>query len=135
MVNKVILIGNLGKDPEIKNFENSSKASFSLATNEVYRDRQTGERKTITEWHNIVVWGKQAEIAQKYLHKGSKVYIEGKITSRKYQDKDGVERYISEIKVDNFQMLDSLSDGQQQNPGTATGPDYNTPDPGDDLPF
>lgn len=133
MVNKVILIGNLGKDPEVKNFENNSKASFSLATNEVYRDRQTGERKTITEWHNIVVWGKQAEIAQKYLHKGSKVYIEGKIGSRKYQDKDGVDRFITEIKVDNFQMLDPIGESTSQGNKLPSEPEYNTPD--DDLPF
>ncbi|MBK8842546.1 MAG: single-stranded DNA-binding protein [Saprospiraceae bacterium] len=115
MVNKVILIGNLGKDPEIRQFENNSVANFSLATSETYVDK-TGERKTLTEWHNISIWGKGAEIVEKYLKKGSKVYIEGKITYRKYQDKDGVDRYSTDIKADTFKFLDS----KESNPSGAT---------------
>lgn len=88
-VNKVILIGHLGKDPEVRNFEGGNMtAKFSLATTESYRDK-TGNRVESTEWHNIVLWSKLAEVASKYLHKGSQVYIEGKIRNRSYDDKDG----------------------------------------------
>lgn len=129
MVNKVILIGNLGKDPEIKRFENSAVANFSLATSETYTDKN-GERQTLTEWHNIVVWGRQAEIAEQYLHKGSKVYVEGKITNRKYQDKEGNDRFITEIKVDQFKMLDP-----KEGPATPPTPPPPPESKGDDLPF
>lgn len=139
MVNKVILIGNLGRDPEVKQFDNNSKASFSLATNETYKDRATGERKTLTEWHNIVMWGRQAEIAQQFLKKGSKVYIEGKITSRKYTDSNNQERFITEIKVESFQMLDSRDSGlptdYPDSKGAASKPDYGPENADDDLPF
>lgn len=130
MVNKVFLIGNLGGDPETKAFENNSVTRFSLATNETYTDR-TGEKKTVTEWHNIVVWGKQGEIAQNYLKKGSKVFIEGKITNRKYTDKDNVERYTTEIVVNNFKMLDS----REQTSGGSSSPAMDITDDADDLPF
>jgi len=146
MVNKVILIGNLGKDPEVRNFENNSVANFSLATSETYTDKN-GERQTLTEWHNISVWGRGAETVQKYLKKGSKVYIEGKITYRKYQDKDGVDRYTTDIKADTFKFLDSAGGNntqggenfgnpqqqQQQQQNKPSTPDYNSD--GDDLPF
>jgi single-strand DNA-binding protein len=139
MVNKVILIGNLGRDPEVKQFENNSKASFSLATNETYKDRVTGEKKTLTEWHNIVMWGRQAEIAQQFLKKGSKVYIEGKITSRKYTDSNNQERFITEIKVDSFQMLDARDSmppmENQDYKGGASKPDFSPENQDDDLPF
>lgn len=118
MVNKVILVGNLGKDPEIKQFENNAVARFSLATNETYTDRN-GVRQTNTEWHNLAVWGKLAEIAQKYLHKGSKIYAEGRIATRKYTDANNVERSITEIVVENFKMLDSK---ESDNQGTYTPP-------------
>lgn len=141
MVNKVILIGNLGKDPEVRQFENNSVANFSLATSETYTDK-TGEKKTLTEWHNVSVWGKGAEVVEKYLKKGSKVYIEGKITYRKYQDKDGVDRYTTDIKADTFKFLDSREGGNNQGGGfnpaessssTQKEPDYNSD--ADDLPF
>ena len=142
MFNKVILIGNLGKDPEIRQFENNSVANFSLATSETYVDK-TGERKTLTEWHNISIWGKGAEIVEKYLKKGSKVYIEGKITYRKYQDKDGVDRYSTDIKADTFKFLDSKesnpsggneynSNSTQSNQPSQAAPNYTD---ADDLPF
>ena len=96
-VNKAILIGHLGKDPEIRNFESGATlATFSMATTESYKDKTTGEKKEITEWHNIVLWRGLAEIAAKYLHKGDMVYIEGKIRTRSYE-KDGVTKYITEI--------------------------------------
>ena len=143
MVNKVILIGNLGKDPEVRQFENNSVANFSLATSETYTDK-TGEKKTLTEWHNISVWGRGAEVVEKYLKKGSKVYIEGKITYRKYQDKDGIDRYSTDIKADTFKFLDSRESGGNQGGEpydggeTKSGAKPSEPDYGsdaDDLPF
>ena len=105
-VNKVILIGNLGKDPEVRHLENGTAvANFSMATSESYKDRSSGERKTITEWHNIVLWRGLAEIAEKYLKKGDQVYIEGKLKTRSWEDKDGNTRYTTEVVGDNMTML------------------------------
>lgn len=104
-VNKVILIGNLGKDPEVRHLESGVPvASFSIATSESYNDKNTGERKTVTEWHNIVLWRGLAEVAEKYLHKGDQVYIEGKLRTRQWE-KDGVTRYTTEIVGENLTML------------------------------
>ena len=105
--NKVQLIGNLGNAPEVKNTENGKKlARFSMATNETYRGR-TGEKVTETTWHNVVAWGKVAEIAEKFLTKGKEVAIEGKLVNRSYTDKDGIERYITEIQVSELLMIGS----------------------------
>lgn len=99
MYNKVLLIGNLGRDPEVKNFESGSKvASFSLATNENYQNKE-GEWVQATEWHEIVCWGILAERAERDFNKGSLVFIEGKLTTRKWQDKDGNDRYTTEVKA------------------------------------
>lgn len=96
-VNKVILVGNLGKDPEVRHLDNGrAVANFSIATSEVYKNRE-GERVTNTEWHNVVLWTPLAEVAEKYLKKGGQVYIEGKLTTRSYDDKDGVKRYVTEV--------------------------------------
>ncbi len=96
-VNKVILLGNLGKDPEIRHLENGrAVTNFPLATSETYKTRE-GERVTKTEWHNVVLWTPLAEIAEKYLKKGGQVYIEGKLTTRSWDDKDGVKRYTTEV--------------------------------------
>ena len=104
--NKVQLIGNLGNAPEIKNLEDGKKvANFSLATNERYRNA-SGEKITETTWHNLVAWGKVAEIAEKYLLKGSEVIIEGKFINRSYTDKDGVKKYVSEVQVNELLLLD-----------------------------
>ena len=104
-VNKVILVGRLGKDPEVRNLENGTTvANFTLATSESYKDRTSGEKKEITEWHNIVVWRALAEITQKYLHKGDMVYIEGKLRTRSWE-KEGVTRYTTEVVADNMTML------------------------------
>lgn len=106
MINKVTLIGNLGRDPEVRHFENGSVvAKFSLATNENYRDKE-GEWQTNTEWHDIVVWRSLAERAEKTLKKGSLVYIDGKLTHRKYQDKEGNDRYITEVVANTFRLLE-----------------------------
>ncbi|HYG20274.1 MAG TPA: single-stranded DNA-binding protein [Ohtaekwangia sp.] len=110
-VNKVILVGRLGKDPEVRNLDNGAVvANFSMATSESYKDRTTGEKKEVTEWHNIVLWRGLAEIAQKYLHKGDMVFIEGKLRTRSWE-KDGVTRYTTEIVGDNMTMLSPKSGG------------------------
>ena len=106
-INKVILIGNLGRDPEMRYTPNSiAVCSFSVATSETYKDKNSGERITQTEWHNIVLWRGLAETSEKYLRKGSKVYIEGKLKTRKWDDKQGITRYSTEIVADVMQMLD-----------------------------
>lgn len=112
-VNKAILIGHLGKDPDTKTFPNGgSVTNTSLATSESWIDKTSGERKEATEWHNLVFNGKLSDVASQYLRKGSKVYVEGKIRTRKYE-KNGEDRYITEIVVFDMQMLDSKKDGDQ----------------------
>jgi len=114
-VNKVILVGVLGKDPETKTFANGgSLTQFSIATSETWTDKNTGERKEQTEWHNIVLQNKLGEIAQQYLRKGSKVYIEGSLNTRKWTDQNGQERYTTQIKGQQMQMLDSANGNNQQ---------------------
>ena len=103
--NKVQLIGNLGKAPEIKTLDGGKKlARFSVATNESYKDAK-GEKVTETQWHNVVAWGKVAEIAEKYLTKGSEVALEGKLMNRNYTDKEGVKKYVTEVQVNEILML------------------------------
>jgi single-strand DNA-binding protein len=110
-VNKVILVGRLGRDPETRyTGGGQAVANFSLATDESYKDKN-GERQKRTEWHKIVVWGKQAEIAQQYLKKGSLIFIEGRIQSREWQDKEGQKRTSFEIVANNFRMLGSRAEG------------------------
>jgi single-strand DNA-binding protein len=110
-VNKVILVGRLGRDPETRyTGGGQAVANFSIATDETYKDKN-GERQKRTEWHKIVVWGKQAEIAQQYLKKGSLIFIEGRIQSREWQDKEGQKRTSFEIVASNFRMLGSRADG------------------------
>ena len=117
-VNKVILIGNLDKDPEVRFTQTGSAvANFSIATSEQWNDRD-GKRQERTEWHNIVVWGKQGELCGQYLSKGRQVYVEGSIRSRKYTDKDGIERTAYEIRADQMQML-----GSRQGMGSPSGDD------------
>ncbi|MEJ0031211.1 MAG: single-stranded DNA-binding protein [Bacteroidota bacterium] len=117
-VNKVILVGRLGKDPEIRNLENgASVANFTMATSETYKDKTTGDRKEVTEWHNIVLWRGLADIAAKYLHKGDMIYVEGKLRTRSWE-KEGVTRYTTEIIGDNMTMLST----QRSNNG---GSNYN----------
>ncbi|WP_020677183.1 single-stranded DNA-binding protein [Geopsychrobacter electrodiphilus] len=111
-VNKVILVGNLGKDPELRYTPaGAAVATFSLATTERYKDRD-GNRQEKTEWHNIVAWRQLAEICGKYLHKGKQIYIEGKIQTRSYDDRDGNKKYITEIVADQMHMLGSKTDDQ-----------------------
>lgn len=128
-VNKVILVGNLGKDPEVKYLDNGvAVANFSLATTENYKNKQ-GERVSQTEWHNIVLWRGLAEVAEKYLKKGSSIYIEGKIKNRKWEDKDGNTRYNTEILGDNMTMLGTKPITEETSLKT------NTQETNDDLPF
>lgn len=132
-VNKVILVGNLGKDPEIKTFESGKKsASFSLATTESFKNKD-GQKIENTEWHNIVVWGTLADICEKYLKKGSQIYLEGKIKTRTWEDKSGTKKYITEIFADTIQFL-SKND-KSENGNSTKQENTSTPDESDDLPF
>ncbi|MCG6867359.1 MAG: single-stranded DNA-binding protein [Gammaproteobacteria bacterium] len=111
-INKVILIGNLGADPEVRySPSGSAVANLRLATTDSWRDRQSGEQQERTEWHRVVMFGKLGEIAGEYLHKGSKVYIEGRLQTRKWQGQDGQDRYTTEIVANDMQMLDSRGGG------------------------
>lgn len=113
-VNKVILLGNLGKDPEIRSLEGGAKvAKFPLATSETYKDK-AGNKVEQTEWHNVVVWRGLAEIAEKYLRKGNSVFIEGKIRTRSWDDKDGNKKYTTEIVADNLTLVGGKRDDQNQ---------------------
>jgi single-strand DNA-binding protein len=116
-VNKAILVGRLGRDPETKYTASGQAVSnFSLATDETYKDKN-GERQKKTEWHRIVVWGKQAEIAQQYLKKGSLIYLEGRIQTREWQDKENQKRSTTEINVSNFRMLGGRAEGASASGG------------------
>ncbi|MGU5721599.1 single-stranded DNA-binding protein [Aeromonas hydrophila] len=149
-INKVILIGNLGQDPEIRYTSGGMAiATLSLATSESWRDKQTGEQKERTEWHRVVLVGKLAEVAGQYLKKGSQVYVEGKLQTRKWQDQSGQDRYTTEVQVDSFtgvlQMLGGNGGGKQHGASgqprptqqPAQSPAYTKPpiDYDDDLPF
>lgn len=113
-INKVILIGNLGADPEVRYMpQGGAVANMTIATSESWTDKATNERKEQTEWHRVVIYQRLAEIAGEYLRKGSKVYIEGKLKTRKWTDKDGIERYTTEIVANELQMLDGRGEGQQ----------------------
>lgn len=116
-VNKVILVGNLGRDPEIKVFPSGDQiANVTIATTDKWKDKATGEQREAAEWHNLVFIGRQAEIAGQYLKKGSQIYVEGSIRTRKWQDKDGNDRYTTEIRVGNMQMLGGRPGGEQPAP-------------------
>lgn len=145
-VNKVILIGNLGKDPEVRHLENGAVvANFPIATSEVYTDRTTGQKVENTDWHDIVVWRGLAEIVEKYVRKGQKVYIEGKLKKRSWQDKEGNTRYTTEVVADELTILsrpETIRSDESSAPYSSQG----TPEPptrvddimqkdNDDLPF
>lgn len=143
-VNKVILIGNLGADPEVKSTPSNVKvANFNVATTESWTDAKSGERQERTEWHRIVLWRKLAEIAGQYLKKGSKIYVEGKLQTRSWDDQNGQKRYMTEVVADQMQMLDSRGEGGSSysasnpvsEPGAAPSPDFSAGGDDDDLPF
>ena len=122
-VNKVILIGNLGADPDVRYMQNGDAvANVSIATSETWRDKQTGERQERTEWHRVVFFGKTAETVKQYLHKGSKVYVEGKLRTRKWQTQEGQERYTTEVVVDMTGTMQMLDGRQGVDMGTSEFP-------------
>lgn len=134
-VNKVILVGHLGKDPEIRRFEGGTvKASFPLATSESYTNK-SGEKVEQTEWHNVVFWGPIADVIEKYLSKGKQVYVEGKIRTRSWDDKDGNKRYTTEINGESMTMLGRKGEGENSSPERFNSPESMTNDSSDDLPF
>jgi len=146
-VNKVILVGNVGKDPEVKHLDsNASVANFTLATSDHYTNK-SGEKVTTTEWHNIVCWSSLASLAENYIRKGSQIYVDGKIRTRSYDAQDGSKRYITEILADTIQLLGRKNDGTTPEGNKASQPSvvseplnntnaYSNDDKeGDDLPF
>jgi single-strand DNA-binding protein len=137
-LNKVMLIGNLGKDPEVRyTTSGQGVASFSIATTEKFKNK-SGDMEERTEWHNVVLWGKLAEIAKDYLSKGKTVYIEGRLQTRKWQDKDGRDRYTTEIVGDKMQMLSPKGGGGGGRSGSEPVAAYDDPvgyNQEDDIPF
>ena len=119
MINKVILIGNLGSAPEVKNTQSSTVATLSVATSRAWKDKE-GQKHDETEWHRVIVWGATAEFCGKYLSKGSKVYVEGRLQTRKWKDNSGVDRYTTEIVAESVQNLSPRSDAQEQPPTPQT---------------
>ncbi len=149
-VNKVILIGNLGNDPEVRYTPNGNAvANVTLATSMTWRDKQTGELQERTEWHRIVFFNRLAEIVGEYLHKGSKIYVEGSLRTRKWQDKSGIDRYTTEVIANEMHMLDSrhhsnsnqagneADSSSKEKSGTtqASSPTEGSPEFDDDIPF
>ena len=139
-VNKVILIGNLGKDPEMRYFpDGTAVANFSIATSDEWKDKDTGEKKERTEWHRIVAFGKLGEICGEYLSKGKQVYIEGRIQTRDWEDQNGVKRYTTEIVANQMLMLGGRDSGDAaRNQGSPAKDFQGPPGPGfedDDIPF
>ena len=144
-VNKVILVGNLGADPEVRYTQSGSPvANLRIATSERWKDKQSGEPQERTEWHRVVLFGKLGEIAEQYLKKGSQVYIEGRLQTRKWQGQDGQDRYSTEVVGNDMQMLggrggsgggSSSSSNGYDNSGGASGPSGGAPLEDDDIPF
>lgn len=143
-INKVILVGNLGQDPEVRyTASGAAIANLSLATTESWRDKQTGENKDKTEWHRVVMFNRLGEIAGEYLRKGSQVYIEGKLQTRKWQDKSGQDRYTTEIVANEMQMMGGAGGGQTgggsqaprkaPSPAQSSGPEPSMMPPADDF--
>lgn len=122
-VNRVTLVGNLGGDPETR-YTNSGSAvtNFTLATSETWKDKDTGQPREDTEWHRVVMFGRLAEISGEYLKKGSKVYIEGSLKTRKWEDREGIERYTTEIRATEMQMLDSRASAEREQREAAIQP-------------
>lgn len=122
-VNKAIIVGNLGRDPEVRTFPNGDRvANVTIATTDKWKDKQTGEQKEATEWHRVVFIGRLAEVVSEYLKKGSQVYVEGSIRTRKWTDKDGTEKYSTEIRADQMQMLGSREAQPSSQPRSAPKP-------------
>ena len=134
-VNKAVLLGNLGKDPELRKLDDGrAVANFSIATSETYKNK-AGEKVTNTEWHNVVLWSPLAEIAESYLKKGSQVYIEGKISNRSYEDKDGVKKYVSEVVGRDLRLLGRAPESNESAPAPSPDQEKKESVQEDDLPF
>ena len=139
-LNRVMLIGNLGRDPELKATPSGSQvATFSIATNRKWKDKN-GELQEETQWHNIVAWGPQAEFLATYLKKGSRLYVEGRLTHRSWEDQSGQKRYMTEVVVENFVPLDAPPEGgrgakREPVPPPPEPPDVSGPTDGEDVPF
>lgn len=148
-VNKVMLIGNLGRDPEVRSMQNGSKvANLSIATSDSWKDKNTGERREKTEWHRVVIFGNLADIAERYLKKGSKVYVCGQLQTRKWQNKDGQDQYSTEVVLQGYGGELTMLDGRGEGGGGAGGGGYGASEPSsggwdsgppndmdDDIPF
>ena len=147
-VNRVILVGNLGRDAELRYTPaGAAVANFSIATTETWTDKNTGQRQEHTEWHRVDLWGKRAEALQQYLTKGLKIYVEGSLRTRQWEDRDGNKRYSTDIRADRIEFLDRRgegggrrTDGEARNQSPAPAPDEGTPDGApdlteDDIPF
>ena len=151
-INKVILVGNLGKDPEVRSLANGSQVTrITIATSESWTDKQSGQKQERTEWHRVVFFNRLAEIAGEYLKKGSKVYVEGSLQTRSWEDQQGVKKYATEIKANEMQMLDSkgsvdnFASPERAQPAHTRAKDHYTPEAGnqaqaveafdDDIPF
>ncbi len=139
-INKVIIVGNLGQDPETRYMPSGAAVTnFTVATNESWKDKQTGEQKDRTEWHRVAMFGRLAEVAAEYLRKGSQVYIEGKLRTRKWQDRDGKDRYTTEIIADEMQMLGGRGGGSapmsSESAPVSASPQPPADDFDDDIPF
>jgi len=139
-VNKVILVGNVGRDPEVRYTNQLAVCTLAIATSETFKNKN-GERETRTEWHNVVLWRSLAEVAEKYVRKGSQLYIEGRLRTRSWEDKDGIKRYTTEVYADTMQLLGKREGGSEQRPQGAV-PAESIPEPEanfepgtDDLPF
>ena len=133
-INKVILVGNLGADPEVRSLENGVKvARINVATTEVYRDKN-GERRELTEWHSVTLWRGLADVAERYLQKGKQVYIEGKLKTRKWTDNEGRERYTTEVIGDVMQMLGRVGDGEKGSHTRSSGGEYQSSSTNDNAP-
>jgi len=139
-VNKVILVGNLGKDPEIRYMPSGGAvANVTVATSETWKDKNTGQQKEQTEWHRVIFFNRLAEVVGEYLKKGSKIYVEGALQTRKWQDQSGQDRYTTEIKANTMQMLDNRPNQPDQarptQPSSAQAPAPAPDDFDDDIPF
>jgi single-strand DNA-binding protein len=142
-VNKVIIVGNLGRDPEVRTFQNGGKVcNLRIATSESWKDRTTGERKERTEWHSVAIMSEPlAKVAEQYLRKGSKVYIEGQLETRKWQDQSGADRYSTEVVLRPYGSTLVMLDGQSRDDGKYPGPKDDVPMPpnlggfDDEIPF
>ncbi len=127
-VNKVILVGPLGKDPDVRyTQDNTPVANISLATSQRWKDKNTNEFREETEWHKVIFYNRQAEVAEQYLKKGALIYIEGRLKTRKYTGQDGIDRYVTEIIADTLQMLGSRADNEQQDNSAFSSPSQSAP--------